>query len=282
VAERKVSVWWYVGGAAAVVAFLTRSQLARVAGMVIDKAKIPLFKAVIPDAAGPYAETILDEAGKAGIDPFVVVALGDRETKWGTAPSYKGQTGDFAARCWSKDQIDKFGPERLRVGAACSGGFLVTPYDGLGWGRGLMQIDFGSEADWLFANDWRDPATNIRKGISILQQKMRELSSTGYLSSSVSGDGYVHVSDAVAALLTKNSDYDVPAGDYADPRPFTGSDLFVASLAAYNAGSVGVIRAVATMGMDGVDAVTTNNYSSDVSNMIASLTAAFQAQVGTA
>lgn len=278
-AKRLALPWWvYAGGGAALLSFLFRSQIARVAGVLIDKTKVPIFKAVIPSAAEPYAEVILDEAGKAGIDPFIVVALGDRETKWGTSPAYRGDTGDYAARCWAMDQITKFGPERLRVGGDCgSGGKYVTPYDGLGWGRGLMQIDFGSEADWLFANDWRDPATNIRKGIQVLQQKMRELGSTSRLGSLVPGDGTVHVGPATSKKL------DVDEGDYEDPRPLTGSDLTVASLAAYNAGSANVIWAIAARGMEGIDLVTTGeNYSSDVSNMIASLTSAFQAQVGTA
>jgi len=36
-----------------------------------------------------------------------------------------------------------------------------------GHGRGLMQVDDRSHADWLAAHDWRDPGTNIEHGASI-------------------------------------------------------------------------------------------------------------------
>jgi hypothetical protein len=46
------------------------------------------------------------------------------------------------------------------------------PPDGLGFGRGLMQIDFDFQ-EFARTGDWRDPNANIHEGCSILSQAVQ-------------------------------------------------------------------------------------------------------------
>ncbi len=48
-----------------------------------------------------------------------------------------------------------------------------------GHGHGLMQIDDRSFGDWLAANDWTDPATNIEFGVKVLTGKYNYLNTHG-------------------------------------------------------------------------------------------------------
>ena len=61
---------------------------------------------------------------------------------------------------------------------------LILDGDGKGdhgHGHGLMQIDDRSFGDWLAANDWQDPASNIEKGVQILTGKYNFLADKGVL-----------------------------------------------------------------------------------------------------
>lgn len=122
------------------------------------------FRAALPARARPYATAILTVARETGVPPDILFGLGDRETNWGTARALDQQgpagTGDKAPR------------DPARWGSA-------LPPDGRGWGRGLMQIDWGSFADWCRQNDWTDPLTNIRKGAAVYLAKRRALTATG-------------------------------------------------------------------------------------------------------
>lgn len=99
---------------------------------VIDSAHESIFRWTLPSYAQPYADVILRVSREKGLDPFLIFALGDRESGWGRYLNADG-TGDS------------------------------------GHGHGLMQIDDGSFAEWLATHDWRDPYTNVSKGASILQ-----------------------------------------------------------------------------------------------------------------
>ena len=52
------------------------------------------------------------------------------------------------------------------------------PPDNLGWGRGLMQIDWGSH-DFAKTGNWQDPAANIEYGCSLLSQYINEYRKPG-------------------------------------------------------------------------------------------------------
>jgi hypothetical protein len=94
-----------------------------------------------------YATDIEDAAQKHGIPAEYICGVGSRESLWGLALRPKGPagTGDWA-------------PRNGRM-----------PPDGLGWGRGLMQIDYASHP-FAQTGDWRDPAANIAYGGDILGQ----------------------------------------------------------------------------------------------------------------
>lgn len=92
------------------------------------------FASSLPSHAKPYAEVILRVAGEEAVSPFLIYAIGDQESRWGRALSSDG-TGDG------------------------------------GHGHGIMQIDDRSFGTWLASNNWRDPYTNVKKGIQILKGK---------------------------------------------------------------------------------------------------------------
>jgi len=87
----------------------------------------------------------------------VVCAVGSHESHWGLVlkPPGPAGTGDFAPRR---------GPNQFRSGP--------LPGDGLGFGRGLMQIDFDFQ-EFARTGAWRDPEANIREGCDILSQAVK-------------------------------------------------------------------------------------------------------------
>jgi soluble lytic murein transglycosylase-like protein len=100
------------------------------------------------------------------------------------------------------------------------------PPDGLGFGRGLMQIDW----DWhefARSGNWSDPRSNILYGAAEIADNVRRV-------------------ERETSLI----------------QP---SDVLKVALAAYNAGASRVIQRVKSKGISSVDAVTTGrNYSQDV------------------
>ena len=94
-----------------------------------------------------YSQDIEEASQKQGIPAEYICGVGSRESLWGLALRPKGPagTGDWAPR------------------NGC------MPPDGLGWGRGLMQIDYASHP-FAQTGDWRDPAANIAYGGDILGQ----------------------------------------------------------------------------------------------------------------
>ena len=141
-----------IGGALMVIG---RKKIAQVGSTVIDATKRGIFVAVIPDAAEPYADVILQVAAEDDVNALLIVALGEQESGWTYGAGYtpKGDprgTGDA------------------------------------GHGHGIMQIDDRTWGEWLAANDWGDPYTNIKKGVSILKSDLAYFAAKG-----VSGDAQV-------------------------------------------------------------------------------------------
>ncbi len=237
----------YGGSAAMILGFLFRKKIAKVGTMAVDAARASVFRAVLPARAARFADVILKVAGEENIDPFMIVALGERESRWGDALRADA-TGDCTAR-----------DGRM-------------PSDGMCWGRGLMQIDLGSFSDWLATNNWRDPYVNIRKGAQVLKAKMRVLSSTMAISGLT--DGKVVTVGPKAAERRR-----VSAGKYPDRRPLSGTQLITASIAAYNQGEGNTIISLAVGSP--LDSVTTGgDYSSDVVALASNLANRFLAATG--
>jgi Transglycosylase SLT domain len=107
-------------------------------------------------AANSFRPLIEAAAKQYGFQPCVICGIGSRESGWGVLlkPPGPAGTGDRAPR----------GPRPpLRPGP--------LPPDGLGFGRGLMQIDFDSNPLAQTGN-WQDPQTNINFGCRLLAQKL--------------------------------------------------------------------------------------------------------------
>jgi len=153
----KTSHWLALGGATLVLLYLASSNNGSSmssSGPLLRSFNVPRppstdesarFRAALPGYAQQYAEAMLRVANDTGVAPELIFAIGDQETRWGTNPLCKPP------------------------GNACTGDN--------GHGRGLMQIDDRSNADWLRANDWTDPETNIRRGVQILLGKKAYLKS---------------------------------------------------------------------------------------------------------
>ncbi|MEW5802657.1 MAG: transglycosylase SLT domain-containing protein [bacterium] len=164
--------------------------------------------------AGLYWDIILEASQRYNLQPSIIAGLGSRESKWGLAlkPPGPAGTGDCAER--------KF-PTKLRKGP--------LPPDGMGFGRGLMQIDWDAH---LFARtgNWRDPRENIFYGCKVLTDCL--------------------------AYIRKNI-------SAANERGFEDQDFLQMALAAYNCGPSRMLKAIQTG--EGIDFYTTGkNYSENV------------------
>jgi hypothetical protein len=186
----------------------------------LSAAEAAIFRAQLPSYAQPFADVILQVAAETGVAASIIFGIGERETKWGTSracrPKGNACTGDFIKR------------SALRWGSE-------LPPDGLGWGRGLMQVDYGSQKSWLASHDWTDPLTNVRKGVEILLGKR----------------------DYLAAHTE-----------------LEGDELMRAAVAAYNTGEGNVAKSVAN-GLDPDSTTAEGNYSRDVFSVAAQLAARF-------
>ncbi len=98
------------------------------------------------------ARRIIAAAGDFGLPPALIVALGSRESRWGLALSPKGPTGtaDLTPRPF-------LGPHRA----------APLPPDGLGFARGLMQIDHDAH-EFARSGPWHEPDANVRYACSVL------------------------------------------------------------------------------------------------------------------
>lgn len=149
-----------------------------------------------------YIGAIREAADTYGIPIEVIIGIGSRESGWGLLlkPRGPGGTGDWA-------------PRNGRM-----------PPDGLGWGRGLMQIDYAAH-DFARSDVWQLPGANIRAGCGIFY--------SGWLS--------------------------VAAGLHRDIL----EDCLPEALAAYNAGVSRVVRFI-RRGRPWDEATTGGDYSADV------------------
>ena len=98
--------------------------------------------------ATKYLAAIQKAAQQFSVAPSLICAIGSRESNWGQGsdmhPKGPAGTGDWARR----------DPARW--------GYPMPP-DGLGWGRGLMQVDY-AQSDFGKTGNWQDPEANITFG----------------------------------------------------------------------------------------------------------------------
>jgi soluble lytic murein transglycosylase-like protein len=107
--------------------------------------------------ARKYFTGISQAATKYGLAPSLICAIGSRESNWGQGsdmrPKGPSGTGDWAPR----------NPQKW--------GYAMPP-DGLGWGRGLMQVDY-AESGFGKTGDWMDPTANILFGANELATNIK-------------------------------------------------------------------------------------------------------------
>ena len=158
-----------------------------------------------------YHPYVVEASEKYNINPWVIAGIGSRESHWGLAlkPKGPGGTGDHGHR---KGKM---------------------PLDGLGWGRGLLQVDYFYH-EFARTDNWKDPRENILYGCKVLAESM----------------------SIIKRRCTTESRTIVAPG-------YDPDQLVRYGLAAYNAGPLAVLTAI-RRGID-VDSVTTgDNYSADV------------------
>lgn len=259
-----------VGGSAAVGAlvwFLHRQEVVDTFKGNWTAGEAAIFRRVIPASAARYAEPILAAASATGISPFVIVALGLRETAWGTTTALRppaggpSAVGDATPRWHSSTRLanaEKIGATRTgrtRTTAAGTVQYEVqAPPIGIdgarGWGMGLMQLDAESYPHLVTSGRWRDPVYNVLEGAKRLR--------TAY-----DFFGRTPVGTPLAILKGRP-----------DPRPLTGRKRRDAAIAAYNAGEGNVIRAIAN-GQPPSSVTTGGDYADAVNKKSETLIAAF-------
>lgn len=238
--DRRIAVGAGVG-VLALLLFRNRKAINMALQRVYTEAGRLAFRTTLSTAARPYADFLLEAAKRDGHSPFILAAIMQHESLSGEALRPKGPTGtgDFTAR--PRRSIGK-GQKAVGEHTFSDGkkGYLVVPADGGGWGRGLMQVDFESNYEWLVANDMgRDPRKNILKGSEIFLGKIKALTQR-----------------------TASGKYLCGGVRYDDPRPLVGDKLIKSAIAAYNTGEGNVICSLAK-GRDVDTTTATGSYSAD-------------------
>ena len=241
-----------VAGGALYLAIKGKKGAVDLAERIIAEGRDLAFQWSLPSQAQPYSEVILSASRLKGVDPFLIAAIGYKESLWGQAltPPGPGGTGDFTPRNWTPTPM---------------------PPDGLGWGRGLMQLDYHWYRDQFAKGlNWADPFQNVVAGAE------RYLEAVTYFSSMPKTPGVT-----LSAYAAERRG--VPPGVYPDPRPLAGSLLNRAAIAAYNTGISNVLMSLAA-GVD-PDVTTagapygTHNYSARVLDTVSDYVGRFGAQV---
>ena len=234
-------------------------------GQAFDFTKAAAFKAALPSGVARWSTQILSAAQRYGVDPWVLAGIMYVETHGGDAPGYepKGSaagTGDFIPRApsgttppsgWVTSGWAKYANPATGL-----------PPDGKGWGRGLMQIDYGAHNAWVTTSAWYDAQTNINKGAELLRANLdffkksvapgtrvtveawRVLRGMGY-GIEPWKDKYGVPVPPPNSVIVRNAKGEVTGYSVLDPRPITGALLYPAAIVAHNTGPGGVLQALA-------------------------------------
>lgn len=104
--------------------------------------------------ARTYRQAVTSASRNSQVPECVIAGIASRESGWGLSSAMRPRgpsgTGDFGPRAPRLPQR----PDKL-------------PPDGGGFGRGLMQIDYDSHP-FARQGNWRDPASNIAYGATVL------------------------------------------------------------------------------------------------------------------
>lgn len=113
---------------------------------------------IMLSASGAYRGYIEGAAESHDLPAALIWGIGARESHWGTYfnPPGANGTGDYIHR---RPRAHRPGP---------------LPPDGLGYGRGLMQIDYDAH-EFARSGDWRDAGTNINYGARVLARDWKTM-----------------------------------------------------------------------------------------------------------
>lgn len=247
-------------------------------GKVFDFAKGAAFQAALPANVARWAPMILKSAQKYNVDPWVLASIMFNESRGGEALTPKNDpagTGDFIPRTEGQ------------VGGSIMNKATGLPPDGKGWGRGLMQIDYGVHYDWVTKNAWWDPQVNIDKGAQILAEMLavfrKSPNSAGIkveawrLTRGIPKYGILpwpqkYPGKAYPQVIEGQKYAATPVKDV---RPLSGAQLYEAAVAAYNAGSGGVLQALG-LGLPAEAPTSTQQYVTNFAARIATWMAKFK------
>lgn len=188
-----------------------------------------------------------------------VILLLSRRASAGSAPlmpyNDKKRNAALALRPFIRASANRYGiPEEVIGGIldreSLFGLYLSSDLTGDGGhGRGLMQIDDRFHANYIDKGTWKDPASNIDYGVSLLASYHNQMRMTPTAS--------------MRTLIKSAQRLGIDPGQYPDPRPLIGQDALTAAIAAYNAGTTAVLDAIAA-GFNPDLMTTGKNYSADV------------------
>lgn len=264
---------WLAGGTVAILA-LRGSSMATSAGKVVseafDWARGEAFAAALPSNIGRWAPQILSAARRYDVDPWVLAGIMWGESRGGdvlTPPGDPGGTGDFIPRGADSSYFRYANPA------------TGLPPDGKGWGRGLMQVDYGVHNAWVTSSAWWEPQVNIDKGAAIFSEFR------AFFTKAPTGPVKIEAwrldrgipKYGIEPWRTKYPNVPMPPtvssqkyaqATYTDPRPLSGVELYVAALAAYNAGPGGVLQALA-LGLPAEAPTTRQSYVTSFASRVA-------------
>lgn len=122
----------------------------------------------LPEHAQHLAPFFELSAAEFCLEPYLLAAVCSRESDFGRALDASG-TGDQQSR--DAGAIRHGVPTRL----VSTQPPLVMPLDGLGWGRGLMQLDWAAHPELWRTDTWREPSWNIHRGAHVLWSALEDL-----------------------------------------------------------------------------------------------------------
>jgi hypothetical protein len=239
---------------------MNKDTIVTAASKAFDFAKVAAFRAALPSGVGQYAQHIINAAQSYGVDPFALAVIMYNESRGGNALKPTGQTGtgDFIPR--------KPGASTYKYANPATG----LPPDGKGWGRGLMQIDYGVHNAWATSSPWWDAQANINKGAEVLAEKFRYFK--GGPGSNINVESWrVLRGNPDIWILPWATKYPRPGAwptTVRDVRPLSGQQLTEAAIAAYNVSYTGVLQALG-LGLPAEAGTTRQDYVSKFLGLIA-------------
>ena len=273
--------WALPAGALAIVALLGSSKSGRTAvtnlfDRTFDFAKAAAFMAAVPVQIKPWVPQILSSARRYNVDPWALAAIMYNESRGGTARGYTplgaGGSGDFIPRKPGNLYYKHADPSTGLPNDNTPGG------KALGWGRGLMQVDYGVHNEWFTSGaNWRDAQTNIDKGASLLRWNLDFFARAPGASIPVEA-WRLNTGMPQYGILPWKTKYprstpwptSVP-----DVRPLSGQRLYEAAIAAYNVSFKGVQQALG-LGLPAEAGTAHQTYVSSFMNLVAGWRANFK------